>query len=138
MTNFNYQRTIYFKDTDAAGVVYFANILSLCHEAYESSLINANIPLKTFFHNPDFAIPLTHSTADFFRPIFCGDRITISLSPQQLSESKFMINYEILSSENIVLAKAITHHVCINPLTRKKINIPSEINHWLSGFLPSS
>ncbi len=44
-----YYRTIHFSDTDAAGVVYFSTLLSICHEAYENSLQVAGIELKTFF-----------------------------------------------------------------------------------------
>ena len=32
---FAYYYTVRFQDTDAAGVVYFANVLRICHEAYE-------------------------------------------------------------------------------------------------------
>jgi len=32
---FAYDRKIHFADTDSAGVVYFARLLSICHEAYE-------------------------------------------------------------------------------------------------------
>ena len=46
---FEYPRTIRFADTDAAGVVYFAQILSICHEAYEASLQASGIELRQFF-----------------------------------------------------------------------------------------
>ena len=42
---FEYQRTVHFADTDAAGVVFFANYLAICHEAYEESLGAAGIGL---------------------------------------------------------------------------------------------
>jgi len=32
---FVYGRTIRFQETDAAGVIYFSNVLVLCHEAYD-------------------------------------------------------------------------------------------------------
>ena len=35
---FSYSRSVRFADTDAAGVVFFANYLALCHEAYEEAL----------------------------------------------------------------------------------------------------
>lgn len=43
-----YKRIIRFQDTDAAGVVYFANILAMGHEAYEASLNQVEINLKSF------------------------------------------------------------------------------------------
>ncbi len=128
-----YIRTIRFQDTDAAGVVYFANVLALCHEAYEASLAVSHIHLKTFFSNPEFAIPIVHASVDFFHPIFCGDRLAIHLIPQQITDYTFEINYKIslLESDKWV-AQAITKHVCIDPKTRKKQHLPDPILQWLS------
>lgn len=127
-----YHRTIRFSDTDAAGVVYFANVLSICHEAYEASLATAGINLQLFFKNSEAAIPITYASVDFLRPMFCGDSILIHLMPQKLSEIKFEIAYQVtaVASEQL-LAKAITHHVCIHPATRKKVSLPDAIAQWL-------
>ena len=43
---FTYSRQIYLSDTDAAGVVYFAKGLEICHQAYEESLAEAGISLN--------------------------------------------------------------------------------------------
>lgn len=45
---FVYHRTIRFQDTDSAGVVYFANTLAMCHEAYEESLMASGIQVQKF------------------------------------------------------------------------------------------
>ncbi|MGA9379188.1 MAG: thioesterase family protein [Phormidium sp.] len=128
---FTYNRTIRFQDTDAAGVVYFANVLGICHEAYEESLNVSNINLQQFFRNNDFAIPIVHASVDFLRPMFCGDRIFINLSINQLNSQKFEINYQINTPENEIIAKAITSHICIDPTTRNRKEFPSEILYWL-------
>ena len=128
--SFSYQRIIRFQDTDAAGVVYFANVLAMCHEAYEESLSASGINLKVFFSNSDIAIPIVHASVDFFRPMFCGDKISIRLVPQQINHEKFEINYE-LSLKEAIYAKAITRHVCINPISRNKEAIPDNIIRWL-------
>ena len=71
---FTYKRTIRFQDTDAAGVVYFANVLNICHEAYEDSLVESGIKLKSFFQSTSTAITIVHASVDFFKPMFCGDK----------------------------------------------------------------
>ncbi len=131
---FTYNRTVRFQDTDAAGVVYFANILSMCHEAYEASLVASGINLKSFFNNPEAAIPIVHASADFLRPMFCGDKLLIHLTPQQLDENKFEVEYQIIaaSSTQQQLAKAITKHVCINPISRTRNQLPEAIIQWLA------
>ncbi len=130
---FTHNRTICFRDTDAAGVVYFANVLSICHEAYEASLAASGINLKSFFNNQVAAIPISHASVDFKSPMFCGDKLLIYLMPQQLNDSKFEITYQIVaaSSSEPQLAKALTKHVCIDPITRTKTQLPEEIIQWL-------
>jgi 1,4-dihydroxy-2-naphthoyl-CoA hydrolase len=128
--SFTYTRTVRFQDTDAAGVVYFANVLAMCHEAYEESLAASGINLKLFFTNPDVAIPIVHASVDFFRPMFCGDRVLIHQHPQQIDVDKFEINYIISTGDNKQFAKAITRHVCINPVSRNKQNLPHELMQW--------
>ncbi|MEA5534834.1 thioesterase family protein [Crocosphaera sp. XPORK-15E] len=128
-----YNRIIRFSDTDAAGVVYFASLLSICHEAYENALETAGIDLKTFFQNIDVAVPIVHAEIDFYQPLFCGDRLQISLIPTQLNDTEFEIAYEILnpSKSDLCVAKAKTKHVSINPLIRKRTPLTSSLIQWL-------
>jgi 1,4-dihydroxy-2-naphthoyl-CoA hydrolase len=130
----DYSRTIRLVDTDAAGVVYFAHVLSMCHEAYEAALEATGINLREFFRDAAAAIPIVRGEVDFFRPLFCGDEILIRLSPQQLSENEFEIAYQILSATDLnqCLASAKTRHVCINPATRRRISLPESMLQWLS------
>ncbi|MBE7384222.1 MAG: acyl-CoA thioesterase [Leptolyngbya sp. SIO1E4] len=127
---FQYCRTIRFQDTDAAGVVYFAQILSVCHEAYEASLQQTGIDLQAFFSRGAIAVPITHAEADFHRPLMCGDVITIRLTPQSTSPHSFNIQYEICRGERQV-ASAATHHVCIDTATRQRCPLTSELTQWL-------
>jgi 1,4-dihydroxy-2-naphthoyl-CoA hydrolase len=142
---FSYEYTIQFRDTDAAGVVYFANIISICHVAYEASLIESGIELKSFVNNSKIAVPITHVSADFFRPLFCGDCVTIELTTYSIDSCKFEIKYQILSTEpqssvggaspeenrQVVAATATTKHVVIDPTTRKRQDLPEILTNWL-------
>ncbi|MEC4985343.1 MAG: thioesterase family protein [Oscillatoria sp. PMC 1068.18] len=134
--SFTYSRTIRLSDTDAAGVVYFANVLTICHEAYEESLAKTGINLKSFVGNSETAVPVVHSSVDFFRPLFCGDQLLITLTPRQISLNEFEIYYHILAnlSRQEQVAKAHTRHVCINPGSRKRINLPDTLVNWLKLF----
>lgn len=130
---FTYSYNVRFRDTDAAGVVYFANILNICHEAYESSLVDSDIDIKEFFTKPILAFPIVHADVDFFRPIFCGDRLEIKMIAKKLGNDKFEINYEIFA-QNILTSKANTKHVCIDGQTRKRADLPGYIISWLDNL----
>jgi 1,4-dihydroxy-2-naphthoyl-CoA hydrolase len=132
---FIYYRTINFRDTDAAGVVYFANGLSLCHEAYEASLAASGINLKSFFRGEEIAVPITQANIDFLKPMFCGDRIAISLVKTLLSPASFQIDYQLYfdgdDTEKKAIAKALTKHTCIDTSTRKRCNLSDELLQWI-------
>ncbi|MCL2925124.1 MAG: acyl-CoA thioesterase [Trichodesmium sp. MAG_R04] len=134
--SFYYTRIVHFQDTDAAGVVYFVNVLAMCHEAYEASLAAFNINLKVFFSNQEIAIPVIHANVDFRRPMFCGDELTIELIPKSLGDNEFEIAYQVFVKEigEKWVARASTRHVCIHPQTRSRQKLSHEVKEWLLSF----
>ena len=133
---FNYLRQIYLADTDAAGVVYFAKGLEICHQAYEESLAEAGINLNQTIREGKTALPIVRAEIDFLRPIFLGDEIQVSLNTSLVSNSEFAIAYRISPSDRLeqILVKAQTQHVCIDPQIRKRIDLPSMVLEWLNRF----
>ncbi len=133
---FDYRRTIRFQDTDAAGVVYFADVLKICHEAYEESLIASGILLKSFFWAAPVAIPVVHANIDFLKPMVCGDLVTVRLMPERLATDTFSIHYEIFVGDepSRLAGKALTRHVCINPATRVRQELPELATRWLNHW----
>ena len=133
---FNYIRRVYLSDTDAAGVVYFAKGLEICHQAYEESLAAAGISLKQMLREKTIALPIVRAEIDFMRPLFCGDELQINLSASLISNNEFAIAYEI-HTDNLerVLVKARTSHVCIDPQIRTRTDLPSIILEWLDNKL---
>ena len=133
---FNHSRRIYLSDTDAAGVVYFAKGLEICHEAYEESLAKAGINLNQTIREGKTALPIVRAEIDFLRPLFLADRIQVSLAASLISNSEFAIAYKIYPADNLkrVLVTARTKHVCINPQIRKRIDLPSTVLEWLNRF----
>jgi 1,4-dihydroxy-2-naphthoyl-CoA hydrolase len=134
---FDYSRTIHFSDTDAAGVVYFAQILSICHEAYEASLQASGLDLTAFFSRGEIAVPITHTDADFRRPLMCGDDITVRLTPCQTAEASFDIQYEVLNAAGKCAAIATTRHVCIDTASRQRHPLSPALCQWLQQWSPA-
>lgn len=133
---FVYQRTVRFGETDAAGVVYFANVLAICHEAYEASLAAVGIDLRTFFSGAEVALPIAHADVDFFCPMVCGDRLEVHLTPKRLQESEFELAYEVFWEGKLErsVSKATTRHVCIDAATRSRRSLPLEVTQWLERW----
>jgi 1,4-dihydroxy-2-naphthoyl-CoA hydrolase len=132
---FAYPRTIHFSDTDAAGVVFFANYLAICHEAYEESLAAEGIDLKTFFADNGIVIPIAKNEAEYLRPLSCGDKLSVSVQPKALSENSYEIRYEItrLGPPSKCAARVRTEHVCIDSATRARKPFPKKLLDWIAA-----
>ncbi|MDE3085095.1 MAG: acyl-CoA thioesterase, partial [Verrucomicrobiota bacterium] len=126
-------RTIHFSDTDAAGVVFFANYFALCHEAYEESLAAAGIDLKTFFSDNGIVVPIAKSEASYLRPLAAGDKVRVTVAPLPMSENDFSVAYEVvkLSAAEKSVARVRTEHVCIDSKTRARRALPPALAAWV-------
>jgi 1,4-dihydroxy-2-naphthoyl-CoA hydrolase len=132
---FTYARTVHFADTDAAGVVFFANYLAICHEAYEESLSATGLDLKTFFSDEGVVVPVAKSEAEYLRPISCGDKVEVTLKPKALSENSYEIRFELirLGSPAKCAARIRTEHVCIDSATRARKALPRSLSAWVGA-----
>lgn len=156
---FRYCRTIRFQETDAAGVAYFANVLTYCHEAYEAALQETPIDVKRFFSAlNEYPVPVVHAQADYFAPMFVGDAITITLIPKPLTLYSYEIRYALHyqqprpsvehppvapssaapSESDRPLATALTRHVCISKATRRKQPIDNRLTDWIVDLAASA
>jgi 1,4-dihydroxy-2-naphthoyl-CoA hydrolase len=132
---FNYSRTVRFADTDAAGVVFFANYLAICHEAYEESLAAAGIELQGFFKNTGVVVPIARSEAAYLRPLQPGDKLRISVAPEALSENSFAVRFEIfrVGAVEKIAARIRTEHVATSPVKRERVPLPPALAAWVAS-----
>lgn len=130
---FSYTRTIHFPDTDAAGIVFFANYLAICHEAYEEALAAAGIPLGTFFADHGVIVPVAKSEASYLRPLACGEKVRVEVAPKQLSENSFALDCTIWKQGPAEKRAAVvrTEHVCISSKTRERLPLPAGLAGWV-------
>lgn len=131
--SFAYQRTIHFPDTDAAGVVFFANYLRICHEAYEEALHAAGIELKAFFSDTGVIVPVSKSEAEYLRPLACGDKLKVTVTPALLTENSFEIRYEVtrLGGGDKLAARVRTEHVCTSRQKSGRVPLPPALAAWV-------
>ncbi len=132
---FSYARTIRFPDTDAAGVTFFANYLRICHEAYEEALAHHGIEVQRFFADHGVIIPISKSSCDYLRPLVCGDRLDVRVTPSPLGEDSFAIDFELRRGgpTGKLAAVARTCHVCLRSSTRERIQLPDTLAAWVKA-----
>lgn len=132
---FTYTRSIHFADTDAAGVVYFARTLSLCHEAYEEALTQAGVPLHDLLRAGEVVVPISKSEAEYLRPLALGDTVRITATPELLSENSFAVRYEVFRAgwPEKLAAKVRTEHICASAVKRERAPLPPKLAAWVTN-----
>jgi 1,4-dihydroxy-2-naphthoyl-CoA hydrolase len=131
--SFTYSRTIRLADTDAAGVVYFARTLSLCHEAYEHALEQAGVILADLLGGKDVIVPISKSEAEYLRPLRAGDKVRIELTAELLTAESFAVRYDVfrLGKPDKLCARVRTEHVCSSLAKRERVAIPTALARWV-------
>ena len=60
--------TIALYDTDAAGIIFYANLFRICQHALEALLADIGYSLPTLFERRTMGMPIVHAEGDFERP----------------------------------------------------------------------
>lgn len=123
---FKYKTQIRLHDTDAAGLLFFANQLVLVHDAYEKLLQKLGFSFEAMLKKRGYFLPIVHIESDYKKPLFVGDEITIAVSVSHIGTSSFTFAYTIHNKQNILVGTAKTVHVTINKKTKKKITLPQD------------
>ncbi len=125
---FEYHFTLRLRDTDAAGVIYFARLLERAHEAYEAYLESLGLPLQSWLaQGPQ--LPLVHAEADFLAPMGLGRKVRVQLSLAALGRSSFTLGYVFSAENGEPLARARTVHVALN--NAEAVELPESLRSEL-------
>ncbi len=139
---FSCKRVIHLQDTDATGVLYFAQQLRLALEVFEEFLQERGLPLRDLLLKKEYLMPIVHAEADYFSPLFVGDSLIIQLSLQNLGTSSFSLGYRYFDEKNgKEKGKATIVHVTTSKKTWKSMPIPKEVRECVmqleEGFVRS-
>lgn len=134
---YRYQTTIYLKDTDATGVIYFSEQLKLALQAFESFLRPSHFSLKGLI-NSSYLLPIVHVESDYLAPLTVDDEVDVILYLHKIGTSSFTLSCDFFNKTNAILAGTakITHVVTLKE-TKKSTPIPDELRVILLTLLPS-
>lgn len=130
---FRLRRRVEFNETDAAGVVYFANYFRYC-EAAEAAFLRS---LSLALHHRDgrYFWPRADVRCKYIRPIFFDDEIEVHLLVARKLEKSLEYLFRIYvcsGSEQLLAAEASLAAVCANkdgPLQKLRARpLPPEVD----------
>ena len=128
---YKYQTVIRLHLTDAAGVVYFANLFVLVHECYESFLAKDN-SLGSIIEQAEFVIPIVHTEADFKIPLKLSEKVVIEMALNKMANSSFELSFTFINESSQVTTEVKTTHTVLQQKTQKPVEIPQFLKIALS------
>ena len=124
---FIYQTKVKLHDTDAAGVLFFANQFKMVHDAYEAMLESIGYGFDEIIRNKDYFFPIVRAEGDYRSPLRVGDQIEIQVKIEKLGQTSIIFSYTLLNPKQQVVGTARTVHVGVNKKTYQKIPIPPDL-----------
>ena len=129
---FTFKTKIRLHDTDAAGIIFFANQLKIVHDAYEELLEKSDLGFATMLKKTTFFLPIVHAESSYKAPVFAGDKIVIAVKVGHIGKTSCSFEYAIKRGKTLV-GTAKTVHVSIDQRTRQKIPLPSILRKALKN-----
>ena len=114
---------VYYEDTDAAGVVYYANYLKYLERARTEWLAAAGVTLSALEieHNAVFVVHRLE--IDYRRPARLGDSLTVSLAPVERTRVRLVVAQDILRNDELISSARVTL-ACLDRQTWRPVVIP--------------
>ena len=120
--NFNHKIKVYYEDTDAGGVVYYANYLKYLERARTEALIKIGLSNLKIRDNYKALIIVKSCNIDYKKSAYLEDELNIKSYVLSLTKTSFVMSQTIIKNK-IVIVEAKIHLVFVNEKV-KPIKIP--------------
>jgi len=119
-----------YAETDAMGVVYYANYLTYFEVGRVEFLRQNGLPIADV--DRKLRMPVVEASVRYLRPARLDDLLRVRSWIGERKRASFLFRYEIRHAETSeLIATGETRHACWHPETERMIAIPS----WLEGLL---
>ena len=123
--NFFHKLKVYYEDTDAGGVVYYANYLKYLERARTEALYTLGYSNKKVKDEFQSLIIVKSCNIDFKKPAHLEDELTIRSFVKSITKTSFFMN-QIITRGDEVIVEAQVHLVFVD-INGKPVKIPEGI-----------
>ena len=109
---------IYYEDTDAGGVVYYANYLRYMERARTEFLAEKGINIAQF-HDQGLFFVVTHVDISYKRPARLGEIVDVTTEVSEMKKASMTILNRVCR-DGLVLVEALVTIACIDKDGRPK------------------
>ena len=111
--NFFYKLKVYYEDTDAGGVVYYANYLKFIERARTEALVILGFNNKKIKEDFGSIILVKSCNIEYKIPARLEDELTIRSFVKSITKTSFFMN-QFISRGDGIIAEAKIHLVFVN------------------------
>ena len=123
---FKYNTKVYYEDTDAAGIVYYANYLKFMERARTEWLRSRGIDVAELADTDRLMFTVRAITLDFLKPARLSDNLDVSVAIGRMQKVSVEMTQAIVRAEDILC----TGHVrlaCVDVDTLKPKAMPKSL-----------
>ena len=123
--NFFHKLKVYYEDTDAGGVVYYANYLKFLERARTEALVSLGFSNKKIKDEFGALIIVKSCSIDYKKSAYLEDELSIRSFVKSITKTSFFMNQFISRGEDIIV-EAKVHLVFVNN-KGKPMKIPESL-----------
>ena len=121
--NFFHKIKVYYEDTDAGGIVYYANYLKFFERARTEALSDLGFSNKKVKDNFGALIIVKSCNIEYKKPSYLEDKLSVRSFVKSITKTSFTMNQFITREEHLIVEAKI-QLVFVNE-AGKPIQIPS-------------
>jgi len=111
--NFFHKLKVYYEDTDAGGIVYYANYLKFLERARTEALVTLGFNNKKIKEDFGSLIIVKSCNVEYKNPAYLEDELNIRSFVKSITKTSFFMNQFISRGEDIIVEAKI-HLVFVN------------------------
>ena len=125
MEEFKYKVKVFYEDTDAGGVVYYANYLKFFERARTEAIAEIGLSNKKLLDEFGVLIIVKSCNIDYKKPAKLEDQLEIKSIISSISNSSFKMTQKAFRDDDLLTSSEI--HLVIVDKKGKPSRIPDEL-----------
>ena len=125
---------VYYEDTDAAGIVYYANYLKFMERARTEWLSSLGFELSALERVENIVFVVHRVEIDYHLPARLGERLDATLTLVELDGARMVVAQDV-AREDRVLTRARVLLACLDRTHRRPTRIPATLRERLGSLL---
>lgn len=123
---FRWPVRVYYEDTDAAGVVYYANYLKFLERA-RTEWLRARGFSQSRLLAEGVVFAVSRVVVDYLRPARFDDRLEVSVRLAARRRARLTLEQEIRAEDGTGIARATVEVACVDARTFRARRIPAQV-----------